>query len=428
MNAPDEKSWSKTSSIATVETTQRVPARKGHLAQQSRMRPVLLLSSFLLLSACGSGGAPASPSVRVPAGESTEATNAWLCRPDLPVADDPCRSADLSATELHADGTRTVVAHHAADKPLVDCFYVYPTVDLELVPGNHKDLVDTRRMRATTLAQAARFTEACSLWVPLYHQVTIGTYLQSKETLERGLALAFTDIERAFAEYLTHAGRSRKVVLIGHSQGAEMVNRLLRRFFDDDPAMRERLLLALSIGGDVDTVRGTTRGGTTRNIPACSRPDETGCIVAYRSHAAGERVDADRWAPPAGRETVCVNPAPAGAEPRHLSRAYFAVWPELRRFMHGVSDVTTPFVLLRDFYDARCVRGPDGYAWLEVSTPAAANDKRKSPIDLHDRRFRIGNLGLHVLDMQFAQGDLVDMVARRAGLLRSSGHETEERQ
>ena len=59
--------------------------------------------------------------------------------------------------------------------------------------------------------------------------------------------------------------------------------------------------------------------------------------------------------------------------------------------------------------------GP-GYAWLEISTAAAANDERRSPVDLHDRRFRIGNLGLHILDMQLAQGDLVDLVARRAGV------------
>jgi len=52
-----------------------------------------------------------------------------------------------------------------------------------------------------------------------------------------------------------------------------------------------------------------------------------------------------------------------------------------------------------------------------VSSAAAADDTRKSPVDLHDRRFRIGKLGLHVLDMQLTQGDLVDMVARRAAAL-----------
>ncbi|MDB5212399.1 MAG: lysophospholipase [Myxococcaceae bacterium] len=372
---------------------------------------VLLFVIAAALAACTHDGA-AYPSA------SALASASWLCRPDLP--SDPCRSADLTATELRADGSRVLVAHRPAEHPAVDCFYVYPTVDLELVPGNHEDLADVRRMRATTLAQAARFTEACALWVPLYRQVTIGTYLQSKETLERGLAFAFADVERAFAEYLARADRSRKIVLVGHSQGAEMVVRLLRRFFDDDPAMRARLLLAMPIGGDVDVLTGDTRGGTAKNVPTCTRPDEIGCIVAYRTYAAGERVEADRWAPPSGHETVCVDPSiidRAAPAVHRFSRSYFAVWPELRGFMHGTDDVTTPFVLLRDFYGARCVRGPDGFAWLEASVAPATGDSRQSPVELRDRRFRIGKLGLHVLDLQFAQGDLVDMIARRVTAL-----------
>jgi pimeloyl-ACP methyl ester carboxylesterase len=245
--------------------------------------------------------------------------------------------------------------------------------------------------------------------VPLYRQVTLGTYLQPKPTLERGLSFAFSDIERAFADYLAYGDRTHKIVLVGHSQGAEMVVRLLRRFFDDDPTLRARLLLAMPIGGDVDDA-------TTKNIPPCTRRDETGCIVAYRTHAAGERVIADRAAPPAGRSITCVDPAALDRASPRFSRTYFAVWPEIRQHMHGIDDVTTPFVMLRDFYGARCVRGADGYAWLEASAVPATGDTRTSPVALRDRRFRIGNLGLHILDIQFAQGDLVDMVSRRAAL------------
>jgi hypothetical protein len=331
-----------------------------------------------------------------------------------------------------------IVPHHAAAHPAADCFYVYPTVDLELVPGNHDDFRDVRKMRATTLAQAARFTETCALWVPLYRQVTIGTYLQSKDRLERGLSIAFSDIERAFAEYLARADRTRKIVLIGHSQGAEMVVRLLRRFFDDDPALRSRLLLAMPIGGDVDVLAGDTRGGTTKNIAACTRPEETGCIVAYRTYAAGERVEPDRWAPLAGHETVCVDPsladrapvasASSSAPPHRLTGATFAVWPELRGFMRGIEGVETPFVVLRDFYGVRCVRGPGGFAYLEVSAAPLPGDTRTSPVELRHRRFRLGNLGLHVLDLQLAQGDLVDMVARRVSRLERLDHDSDARQ
>jgi len=208
-----------------------------------------------------------------------------------------------------------------------------------------------------------------------------------------------------------------------------MVVRLLRRFFDDDPALRSRLLLAMPIGGDVEVLAGDTRGGTAKNIPVCTRPDETGCIVAYRTYAAGERVEPDRWAPPAGHETVCVDPSIADrapAAPTHrLDGATFAVWPELRGFMRGIEGVDTPFVVLRDFYGVRCVRGPGGFAYLEVSAAPPPGDTRTSPVELRHRRFRLGNLGLHILDMQLAQGDLVDMVARRVSRL---DHDSDARQ
>ena len=369
----------------------------------------LIFGLALGLSACAHE-APPAPVAPAPSAPQ------WLCRPDRPT--DPCRDADLTATELLPDGSQVVVPHHAAEHPRADCFYVYPTVDLDLIPGNHASFTDDRAMRATTLAQAARFNEACALWVPLYHQVTIGTYLQDPATLEHGLALAFADVERAFAEYLAVADRSRRLVLIGHSQGAEMVVRLLRRFFDDDAALRARLLLALPIGGDVDVTPGSTRGGTLKNVPTCTRANETACIVAYRTYSAGEVIEPDRFAPPPGRETVCVDPAaldrgdpPASTE--RLSRAYFAIWPGFRRFMHGVSEVRTPFVMVRNFYEARCVRGPGSYAYLEASPAPLAGDRRTSPVDFHDKRLRIGKLGLHVLDLQLTQGDLVDMVARR---------------
>jgi hypothetical protein len=373
--------------------------------------PVLLLA--LLVSGCRRGHSSADPP---PPKDSPASPAQWLCRPDRPT--DPCRSSDLTATEIRPDGSRVIVSHHPADHPKVDCFYVYPTVDLELVPGNHEDLNEARRQTMTTIAQAARFTEACALWVPLYRQVTLGTYLQPKETLERGLARAFSDIERAFGEFLAKADPTRKIVVVGHSQGAEMVVRVLRRFFDDDPALRARLLLAMPIGGDVDAPSGKTSGGTFKNIPACTTANETGCVVAYRTYAAGENVDPDRWAPPSGRETLCVDPSVADAgnrdEPHRFSRAYFGLWPETRRHLRGVDGITTPFVLLRDFYSGRCVRGPGGFAYLEASQVPPHGDTRVSPVDFANRRLRIGKLGLHVLDMQLAQGDLVDMVSRRA--------------
>lgn len=360
-------------------------------ASPVKLSPYVLFTT--MLAACG--GHAVSPVNEAPA-------TRWLCRPGARA--DPCATADLAATTQ--DGT--VVGHTRATSPKADCFYVYPTVDLELVPGNHRDLDDTQRILATTLAQAGRFSETCALWVPLYRQITLGAWLQPREERERLLAIAFGDVERAFAAYLAETP-ARPIVLIGHSQGAEMVVRLLRRFFES-AEMRARLLLAMPIGGEVEVPEGRTSGGTL-TIPVCTRPLETGCIVAYRTHWAKKPADPARWAPRPGNETVCVDPSALDrgptAAPHRLARAYFPVRGELGRFLRGVSHVETPFAAYTDFYDARCVHGDHGYTYLAVDAA------REGPIDLGSKRFDLGKLGLHVLDLQLAQGDLVDMVARR---------------
>lgn len=347
--------------------------------------------SFVILAGCSRTVAPPPPQ---PVESAT-----WLCRPDR--TDDPCLRADLTVTELRADGTRSIAPRVAAKDPPADCFYVYPTVDLDLVPRNHEDLTDTRRMLAVTLAQAGGFRETCALWVPLYRQITIGMYLQPKDEREKGLARAFEDVDRAFREYLASVDSKRKVVIVGHSQGGEMVIRLLRKYFDHDERMRERLVLGMPIGAEVEAPAGATKGATFANLPACTRPLETKCIVAYRTHETGKAVDPDRWAPRAGNDTICVDPASLDAPGTLLSRAVFPVvdvWGGRAR-VAGLEDVTTPYAAQHDHYAAGCTRGERGYAYLGV--------------DFHDRRFERGKLGLHVLDMQLTQGDLVALVRRR---------------
>jgi hypothetical protein len=344
---------------------------------------------------------------------------AWLCRPDL--ADDRCR-ADLTATEIHADGSRTILPFTPAADPKVDCFYVYPTVDLGLRPANHTDFTDVGPMANTTIAQVGRLGEVCRLFAPLYRQVTIGTYVFEWGTRDRRLSIAFSDVADAFAHYLGQYNQGRKIVLIGHSQGAEMVSRLVRRFFEGDPLLRERLLLALPIGGDVDVPPGRVAGGTFPTVPVCTRPDETGCVIAYRSHHGGEVPSPGRSAPPPGREVVCVNPASldagsvGGSAARPFARTIFPTTGRARGLLHGVEGISTPFVAYDGFYSGRCADGPGGYHYLEVSETRAEGDVRVSPFEL-DQIALSTSLGTHILDLQFPQGDLVRLIARRAAAL-----------
>ncbi len=367
--------------------------------------------------ACAHAGAgdPATPSgePHVAGPLDYERVQSWLCRPDLPA--DACRG-DLDVTELWPDGKRVVVPFAPAADTKVDCFYVYPTVDLKMVADNHTDFADNGQIVETTRAQVARFGEACRVFAPYYKQMTIGTYFAPEAEHERHFQVAFADVVAAFHWYLAHADASRRIVLVGHSQGAQMIERLLRTMFDEDAALRSRLLVAMPIGGDVVVADGSTKGGTFQNIPLCTADDQLGCVVTYHTFRPGAVRRPWPGPPPAGDRTACVNPGDVASGAKHdLGMAVFATHSRYRDALPGAAWAKTPFIALPGFYQAWCTDGDDGYRYLAIEEIHRPGDIRESPIDLTTAVWRT-KLGLHLLDMQFAQGDLVRLIERKAAV------------
>ncbi len=397
----------------TLHISQRPVRDHLHVAVKTLRwgRDVVALTALVV---CASGCAATIPASTPPPPATPtryEPPSAWLCRPDLPT--DACRG-DLDATELRADGTRVVVPFVPASNPSVDCFYVYPTVDMGLVADNHVDFSDTSRMRDVARAQVARFGSVCRIFAPLYRQASIGTYFRSLNEREHRLDFAFADVLAAFRWYLAKVPPDRPVVLIGHSQGGDMIGRLLHELFDGDPAMRERLVVAMPIGWRVEVADGQTTGGTFANIPLCTSDDELGCIVTFRTFRDNGRArEWDHDAPP-GRRSACVNPADvANGTRRWLSGALFPTHSAFVEATPGAAVVTTPYIVLPDFYAARCADGVNRFRYLAVAEAPAPGDTRKAPIDLDALVWKT-KLGLHILDMQLAQGDLIALVARKA--------------
>jgi hypothetical protein len=328
--------------------------------------------------------------------------SAWLCRPDLP--DDPCRR-ELATTVIGFDAARTVVPAAPRATPPIDCFYVYPTVDLGLAAANHDRFTDLSAITKTTRAQVARFSQLCALYVPLYRQVTIGTYLKGGDRLAHGLDLAYSDVAAAFRTYLAaHPGRP--IVLIGHSQGAEMVTRLLAQFFDRDDAMRARLVMALPIGGHITVPFGRLVGGTFAHLPLCSAVGETRCVIAYRSYRAGGVPDEPNPALAPGQQEACVNPGNL-ADPAAPAALDAVFTKGSVAHAHGI---TTTFVGFPAAYVGRCAGSITGAQGLEIDD---TEGPRPPPLDLRSAFLGTG-LGTHVLDLQIAQDDLIELVRRAA--------------
>jgi len=340
----------------------------------------------------------------------------WLCHPDKPVDQDQCLSADLDMTELLPDGSMMLVEHTVAQDPAFDCFYVYPTVDIRLTPGQTEDFDDIDQEIDPLLNQAARFTSMCRMFAPLYHQVTIGTF--GSDQAEVLLDAAYQDVLAAFTSYLEHHADDRPLVIIGHSQGTRMTTRLVQEVVEPDPGLRGRLLAALLIGGQVSVPTGEVVGGSFASIPLCQDPGELGCAIAYRSYAADFPPDPGTQAPDiAGNEVACTNPTALAGPAARARGAVFATFSHQElvfpSFDFGPA-VDTPFVLMRDFFALGCQSDGDGHGFLAVSAAPEPGDMRVNPVDFTNPLFAPGFLGLHVLDFNLAMLDLVKLVADKA--------------
>ena len=77
-------------------------------------------------------------------------------------------------------------------------------------------------------------------------------------------------------------------MLIGHSQGAGLLTRIIADEIDDEPLLRDRLVSAYILGSTVHVPEGEVVGGDFANVPLCeaARPDRLRRVVrSYRARA-----------------------------------------------------------------------------------------------------------------------------------------------
>jgi len=299
-----------------------------------------------------------------------------------------------------------------------DCFYVYPTVNLSAEPGNDTDFSNIDLQLDPLLNQAARFTEVCRVFAPLYRQATIGTNSAPPAVLAPILQLAYGDVRDAFAHYMGQYNEGRNFAIIAHSQGTSMTTRLVQDFIDRSDFLRSRLVSALLIGGGVTVPEGELVGGSFENLPLCTSILQSGCVIAYRSYADGyPPVGGSNVVGPEGFDTACTNPSNGFRDGLGtFTGSYFQLfsYQPLYRPLIPENDFTTGFVLYPTFYTGECVKDDRNRSYLRIGVAGDPEDVRSDGVPYDNVVLDPSFLGTHVLDFQFALRDLIDIVQTQA--------------
>ena len=342
--------------------------------------------------------------VALPAAAS--AKTVWLCKPGL--AKNPC-TPGLTTTAFTPSNTRIgTVKVTAQRKPPIDCFYVYPTVSDQKTPN--ANLTIDPQERSIALYQAARYSQHCRVFAPMYRQ---GTLTALNGARNSDAALAYGDVRAAWNDYLRHDNRGRGVVLLGHSQGSFVLRSLITKEIDPKPALRRKLVGAQLLGGNVLVKQGTGIGGDFQHIPACVRAAQLGCVVAYSTYNAVPPADAIFGkGGGAGQQVLCTNPAALGGGSGTLNPIYpsapFAPGSTLAVAISllGVTLPTadTTWITVPGAYRARC-SDEGGANVLRVEPLKGAPVFKPSPT---------ASWGLHLEDTNIALGNLVGLVQRQS--------------
>ncbi|HXN72916.1 MAG TPA: DUF3089 domain-containing protein [Candidatus Acidoferrales bacterium] len=345
----------------------------------------------------------------------------WLCRPGR---QDAC-ATDLSTTVISADGKMKLETWAGNPNAEIDCFYVYPTVSVD--PGGNSDMTPGPEEKGVVHVQFARFASQCRPYAPLYRQITL-TALRAAlggTPIPADRALAYNDVLDAWNYYLEHDNHGRGVVLIGHSQGSGVLTQLIKSEIDGKP-VQSRIISALLLGASLPVPKGKDVGGTFQHMPLCHAADQTGCVITYASFRSNVPPPANTHfgkVTDEGMISACTNPAALAGGSGEL-HAYLrtngsglASGAEVApgAWVKGSEPVNTPFVSVPGMLTAECVANEHG-SYLAITVHGDPAGPRASDItgDVVVGGQVMANWGLHLIDVNLAIGNLIDIVSQES--------------
>lgn len=158
--------------------------------------------------------------------------------------------------------------------------------------------------RGGVLIQASAFNGIGAIYAPRYRQATGMAFYRPTPDGDRAIELAYTDLDRAFTAFLARRTAGRPFVLAAHSQGAELLARLLARRVSGTP-LRDELVAAWIVGTGLTYERLEREAP---DVPACAGARDVGCVVAWNARGPEYQPGGVELWFPAGEHRICTNP------------------------------------------------------------------------------------------------------------------------
>lgn len=169
----------------------------------------------------------------------------------------------------------------------VDAFFVYPTVYWTANPKKHP-LMPLSNPLFRTAARLSVFwhdrflARECNIFAPYYRQIGMEELFLPRPRFDHVSKIPYHDVRDAFFYYMDHLNGGRPFILAGHSQGSDMLLKLLMHDLAPE-SLRRRLVAAYLIGYSL------TRQELAqyRHVRLAEAEDDVGCVITYNSSVPG---------------------------------------------------------------------------------------------------------------------------------------------
>ncbi|WP_052823435.1 DUF3089 domain-containing protein [Neotamlana sedimentorum] len=393
------------------------------------MKKLLLLALIILQTACSksdNGGTeeeqeddddPVTEVIDIPTSTvDFENTENWVIHPEKTTLL-PFYNLDIALIDENLNIEETIaVENNATVNTGVDVFWVHPTIlttaQSAFTPQNIPiDQQDKLLINLTIIAQGGLLAKYGRVFAPHYRQSSGKTYDETTDKEEQAniIATSYSDVKAAFLEYLNNYNNGNKIIIAGHSQGSYLLGMLLRDVFDENPTLRDQLVVAALAGmAYVYAEEGQYKGGWWENIPLCTTTNECGCISNWAAFDEAQDIPD-------------INPGLPEFNPYLInSGLVYRAFNEtedwfVQDFSYYGETATnldyyiTPdssydyaeeanFIAFNNFYTARQRREANQKVVLSINFEAQPNDQRPNELEDEQDHINYSNWGYHTKD------------------------------